>query len=304
MSATNGTGKGGLSVRFWGVRGSVATSGSAFVGTGGNTTCIEVRASDELIILDAGTGLVPFGQTLGLPLRATFLLTHFHWDHIQGFPFFGPAYQRGNHLTLYGLGNRDGDVKAAFERQMQPPYFPVTLEALQACLEFRSLRPGAEFRIGPASVRTGELNHPQSCLGYRISVGGASVVLATDTEPIEGGSVDPGVLELARGADLLIHDAQYTEEQYHLNGRRGWGHSTYSTACQVAAEAGVRQLVLFHHDPSHDDQAVDEIEAAARCLFPDTLLAREGMALKVKPPTSRAEQVPTSPISARAQHAA
>jgi phosphoribosyl 1,2-cyclic phosphodiesterase len=304
MAATNGNGKGGFSVRFWGVRGSVATSGSAFLGTGGNTTCIEVRAGAELIIFDAGTGLVPLGQTLGSPLRATFLLTHFHWDHIQGFPFFGPAYQRGNHLTLFGPGARDKEVKAAFEHQMQPPHFPVTLDALQARIDFRGLRPGDELRIGPASVRTGVLNHPQSCLGYRISMDGASVVLATDTEPMEGAEVDPGVLDLARGADLLIHDAQYTEEQYHLCGRRGWGHSTYSTACQVAAEAGVKQLVLFHHDPSHDDRAVGEIEQAARSLFPNTLLAREGMTLKVKAPGSRAEAVATPPVSTRAQHAA
>jgi len=302
MSATNGSGKGGLAVRFWGVRGSVATCGSAFLGTGGNTSCIEVRAGDELIILDAGTGLVPLAQTLVSPLRATFLLTHFHWDHIQGFPFFGPAYQRGNHLTLHGLGARDDDVKAAFERLMQPPHFPVTLEALQARIEFRSLRPGNELRIGSVSVRTGVLNHPQGCLGYRISVGGASVVLATDTEPIDGATVDPGVIDLARGADLLIHDAQYTVEQYHLCGRRGWGHSTYSTACQVAAEAGVNQLVLFHHDPSHDDRAVEKIEQAARALFPNTMLARERMTLNVKAPGSRAAAVATPQVSA--QHAA
>ena len=302
MSATNGNGKGGLSVRFWGVRGSVATSGSAFVGTGGNTTCIEVRVGDELIIFDAGTGLVPLGQTIASPLRATFLLTHYHWDHIQGFPFFGPAYQRGSHLTLYGPGTRDEEVKAAFERQMQPPHFPVTLEALQARIDFRSLRPGDELRIGPASVRTGILNHPQSCLGYRISMGDASVVLATDTEPIEDAAIDPGVLDLARGADLLIHDAQYTVEQYHLCGRRGWGHSTYSTACQVAAEAGVKQLVLFHHDPSHDDRAVEKIEQAARALFPDTMLARERMTLNVNAPGSHAAAVATPQESA--QHAA
>ncbi len=285
----NGNGTAGLSVRFWGVRGSIATSGAAFARVGGNTTCIEVRAANELVILDAGTGLMPLAQTLAGPLRATFLLTHFHWDHIQGFPFFAPAYQAGNHLTLYGPGEHDGDVEAAFARQMQPPHFPVTLDVLRAHLHFRHLRPGDEIRVGPISVRTGILNHPQPCLGYRLTAGGASVVLATDTEPHEGNPFDPGVLELARGADLLIHDAQYTEDQYHHSGRKGWGHSTYDTACHVAREAGVKQLVLFHHDPNHDDRSVEAIEEAARSLFSHTLVAREGMTLRVEPAVSRYE---------------
>jgi phosphoribosyl 1,2-cyclic phosphodiesterase len=273
-----------FTVRFWGVRGSLAAGGPDFAAVGGNTTCIEVRAGGELIILDAGTGLFPLGQALSQPAKATLLLTHFHWDHIQGFPLFGPAYRPENAFTVYGPAERGADVKAVFSRQMEPPHFPVTLTSLRARIEFRSVRASEEFAIGPVRVRTVALNHPQSCLGYRISLGGASVVLATDTEPREDSAVDPAVVELARGADLLIHDAQYTEQEYDGRSgppRKGWGHSTYDVACSVARAAGVKQLALFHHDPSHTDRYIERIVIGARALFPRSMLAREGMVLDV-----------------------
>src|SRR5262249_35583962 len=210
-----GDGRGSdLTVRFWGVRGSVATCGRGFVGVGGNTSCVEVRAGDELIILDAGTGLLPLAQAWNGRTHATFLISHLHWDHIHGFPFFTPAYAPGNSFTLYGPGEGGLALRASLLRQMEPPNFPVTLDSMMAQLEFAGIRPGMEVRVGPARVQVAALNHPQGCFGFRISVGTASVVYATDTEPLGRGIVDPSVRELARGADLLIHDSQYTDDEY------------------------------------------------------------------------------------------
>ena len=272
-----------LSVRFWGVRGSVASGGPAFAGVGGNTSCVEVRAGDELIILDAGTGLRALGETLRSPVRATFLFSHLHWDHIQGFPFFGPAYVPGNELVLCGPGG-DADVQLALAHQMQAPVFPVTLAAMGAHLEFRALSPGSVLQVGPATVRVAALHHPQGCLGYRIEMGGEAVVYATDTEPLADGRIDPSLLELADGASLLIHDSQYTADEYEGRvgpSRRGWGHSTTDVACRIAADAGVGQLALFHHDPSHDDRFVERIVSHARGLFANVAAAREGMTVSL-----------------------
>jgi len=268
-----------LGVRFWGVRGSVPSGGQQYAGVGGNTSCVEVRAGDELIVLDAGTGLRALGETLSSPLRATFLFSHLHWDHIQGFPFFGPAYVPGNELVLYGPGG-DVDLQVALARQMQAPVFPVTLTAMRARLEFRSVEPGAVLQVGPATVHVAALNHPQGCLGFRIEMGGESVVYATDTEPPVDGEIDPGLLALAKGASLLIHDSQYTADEYEGRVgpcRRGWGHSTTDIACRIAADAGARRLALFHHDPGHDDRFVERIVSHARGLFPNVAAAREGM---------------------------
>ncbi|HUI28129.1 MAG TPA: MBL fold metallo-hydrolase, partial [Candidatus Kryptonia bacterium] len=220
---------------------------------------MEIRVGEDLIILDAGTGVFQLGLTLPQPVHATFLMTHFHWDHIQGFPLFRPAYQAGNCFTFFAPGSSDDEVAAVFAKQMEPPNFPVPLDALSARLEFRALHGGEEFAVGSARIRTAILNHPQGCLGYRITVGDASVAFATDTEPIAPGEVDPALLDLARGVDLLIHDSQYTDDEYdgHCGpARKGWGHSTFTDACAVARRAGVGQLVLFHHDPSHDDEFI------------------------------------------------
>jgi phosphoribosyl 1,2-cyclic phosphodiesterase len=276
----------GFMARFWGVRGSIAAPGPGFAGVGGNTSCVEVRAGDETIILDAGTVVVPLGQAWGQGVHATFLFTHLHWDHIQGFPFFEPAYDPASALTLYGPGACGAELRASLARLMRPPNFPVTLAVLEARLDFRSIRPGDEIQVGPACVRTAALNHPQGCLGYRIEVDGVSLVHATDTEQFAPDVLDPGLVEFAEGADVLIHDAQYTDEEYDGRcgpARWGWGHSTVTAACRLARAAGVKQLVLFHHDPSHDDAVVDRLVEEARSLFGNVVTAREGMTLPLAP---------------------
>jgi phosphoribosyl 1,2-cyclic phosphodiesterase len=270
-------------VRFWGVRGSIAASGPEFASVGGHTSCVELRVADQLIILDAGTGLFPLSKTLNDPVDATFFISHYHWDHIQGFPMFRPAYLPGNAFTLYGAGNGPYGLEATLRRQMQPPNFPVPLEALQAHLDIRGIRPGEEIPVGPVRVRAVALHHPQGCLGYRISFGGASVVYATDTEQM-GGVLDPTLIDFARGADLFICDAQYTDDEYRGSCgpcRRGWGHTTVAEACRVARAADVRRLVLFHHDPSHEDAQIFSLLKEARSIFPNTLAACEQMVLDV-----------------------
>jgi phosphoribosyl 1,2-cyclic phosphodiesterase len=275
-----------FSVRFWGVRGSLATSGPDFAHVGGNTSCVEVRLGNQLIILDAGTGLYRLGLALPPRVEATILLSHFHWDHIQGFPFFRPAYEPNSHIKIYGPGRDATEVEEALRRQMEPPHFPVPLASMEGRFEFGALHNGDEIYIGETRVQVRRLNHPQECLGYRISLGSKSIAYVTDTEHLENGSIDPHVLDLARDATVLIYDAQYTDAEYHGEhgrSRKGWGHSTVSAACRVARAARVKRLVLFHHDPCHDDELVGRLVDQATLMFPHVVAACEGMELELHP---------------------
>jgi phosphoribosyl 1,2-cyclic phosphodiesterase len=258
---------------------------------------LEVRAGRERIVLDAGTGLVQLGNTLAAPVSATILVSHFHWDHIQGFPLFQPAYDARNSFLICGPGTGDEGVEAALRRQMERPHFPVPLEAMRAKLSFQPLGADDEIQIGEVTVKTAAMNHPQLCLGYRISLGEVSVVYATDTEQLAAGELNSAVLELARGADLLIYDAQYTEDEYCGRCgpcRVGWGHSTIQEACRIATAAGVKQLALFHHDPSHDDRRIAQLVRQAQSFFPPSFAAREGNSVELRPeastPSRRTEQ--------------
>ncbi len=278
-----------MRVRFWGVRGSIAAAGPETAQVGGNTSCVEVRVSDgtadgeTLVILDAGTGLRRLGESLRGPVAAHLFFSHLHWDHIQGFPFFGPAYAPGNRLTLHAPERcaPNGNVRAALEAQMRAPHFPVGLDAMRAELSFCAVAAGAEIVVGAARVQSAAAKHPNGCLAYRVSAGGRSVVYATDTEHDASGRIDRQLVELARGADVLIYDAQYTVEEYA--GKRGWGHSTAEEGARLAEAAGVGQLVLYHHDPTHDDWQIARIEAATRARFPNTVAAREGLTLSLGP---------------------
>jgi phosphoribosyl 1,2-cyclic phosphodiesterase len=279
-----------MQITFWGVRGSIATAGPDVARFGGNTTCLEVRSGADRIVIDAGTGLRALGdklneeaRALGRPPKATFFFTHLHWDHIQGFPFFAPAFRPDVELELYGPRGATDErsevlgIQEVLERQMRPPSFPVPLAAMAAKKRFRDVKAGDTHQVGGFTVSALALDHPQGVLGYRIEAGGASMCFATDTE-LGKGETDDALIELARGVDLLICDAQYTEAEYAgKNGpcRRGWGHSTYVAACKLAKAAGAKRLALFHHDPSHDDAMIEAMESDAQTIFSGAFAARE-----------------------------
>lgn len=269
-----------LTVRFWGVRGSIPTPGPATANVGGNTSCVEVTCGDQRIILDAGTGIRELGQSLqgAGPLEATILLSHLHGDHIQGFPFFTPAFHPGSELTMVGRAD-ELSIEQALTQHMSPPAFPVALGDVPATLRYETADVEGTTQIGKIKVRASRLKHPNGVLAYRLEHDGTSVVYATDTEHVEG-EIDDVLVELARGADVLIYDAMYTRAEYAGEdgpSRRGWGHSTWNEGVNIARAAAVGQLVLFHHDPTRTDEQVASLEQAAAAELPGTVAAREGM---------------------------
>lgn len=275
-----------MEVTFFGVRGSIASPGVRTAAVGGNTSTVEVVAGGRRVVLDAGTGLRDLGQRLaarGEGQDLTLLLSHYHWDHIQGLPFFAPLYQPSTRLEIVGQRCGLHGVREALEHQMTAPVFPVRLSDVPATLATREVAPGDAFSVGDVRVRVVGGNHPGGVLAYRLDLGDVSLVYATDTE--HGAGVDPELRALAEGATLLIYDAQYTVDEYAGAGGRparvGWGHSTNVAAAALARAAGVSSLALFHHDPSRDDVGVLALEAATRALFPATFAAREGMCLRL-----------------------
>lgn len=276
-----------IKVKFWGTRGSIPAPGPGTLRYGGNTACVEVRCGDELIIIDAGTGIRGLGAELlkATPVKASILFSHMHWDHIQGIPFFGPAYIPGNEFKLYGNKSWNTKLEYALRGQMQKPTFPVTLEELAAKMEYIEIDVGEMFNIGSKdqiAIRTTQLRHPDKTFSFRIEYSGKSIVYATDTENLP--EPDQRLVELARGTDLLIHDAQYSKEEYYgANGNpmSGRGHSTPEAAAETAVAAGAKKLALFHHDPYHDDVTIDQMLQAAIAIFPNTVAAFEGMVIEL-----------------------
>lgn len=271
----------GLRVRFWGVRGSFPTPAASHLGYGGNTSCIEISAdSGARFIVDAGTGLRDLGLAMQssavTPETIRLLLTHFHGDHVQGLPFFMPLYDAGQRIAFYS-GYPPLELKTALEGAMIRPYFPVQLADLPGRREFFQIKASGEEMEG-VRVKPFRLNHPQGAWGFRMERGQASVVHAFDYEH-GSDEHERDLIEHCRGAGLLIYDAQYTPGEYPE--RQGWGHSTWAEAVRIAGLAGVKRLMLFHHDPSHDDAAIDEILARARLEFPSVEAAREGMMVEV-----------------------
>ncbi len=278
-----------MRLKFYGTRGSIPICDVSFQQFGGNTTCLRITFPDtnRIAIFDAGTGL----RNLGRDLRAIghkqeqviILFTHFHWNHIQGFPFFAPAYDASQKITLLTLG-RDQTVtnlREIFEVQMQAEYFPVQLDHMGATFEFLQITDASKHFTGINNVETvvsaQRQNHPGGAFSFRIERNGKVLVVCTDVE--HGEQIDPRLVELAQGADLLVHDAQYTAEE--LQKRRGWGHSSFDQAMQVAEMAGVKRLALTHHDPEHDDEFLQRIEKLCRERFPNAVLAREGMEISL-----------------------
>jgi diguanylate cyclase (GGDEF)-like protein len=294
-----------LKVKFWGTRGSVPTPGPQTAKYGGNTSCVEVRAQDgTIIVLDCGTGARLLGLDLlksaSHPLRINLFIGHTHWDHIQGFPFFTPAFLPDTELNVFAPAGLQRTVEEALAGQMQYSYFPVTLRDLRSRIHFMELEEGF-LRLGDVMVETQYLNHTAPTISFRISSGGATVAYVTDHEPFwnPSGSQfkhpgDQRHIAFLNGADLVIHDAQYSLEEYP--GKIGWGHSTVDYATEVAMAAGVKQLALFHHDPLHDDGEVARMEGVARHLVKergaalDVVAAAEGLTLEVQ--GSRQAQLP------------
>lgn len=267
-----------LTVRFLGVRGSIATPGMS---AGGNTACLEVVAGDTRIILDAGTGLRTLGnERMAQGIRhSTILLSHLHWDHVAGLQFFTPVYVPGHRVEIASGPNGVMSHDAAIRSLFKAPFFPVDFDDLGGTVTTRELRGGTDrFEIGGITVTMAKLNHPDPVYGYRLEHAGQSIVYATDTEHFS--CVDPTLKKLAAGADILIYDAQYTPEEYPS--KVGWGHSTWLAGAELARAAGVPQLVLFHHDPGRTDAQLAALEADAQAHLPGTVAAREGVILSAR----------------------
>ncbi len=270
----------GLAVKFWGVRGSIACPSPEHVVYGGNTSCLEIFAGDQRIILDAGTGIRGLGQEFlrdGLK-KGTLLLTHSHWDHINGFPFFAPMFAPSYEFGIYaGHLSNAGGIEGVLSTQMANPLFPVPLEALQAKLRFVDFKAGESWdQGGGVMVRTSPLNHPNGATGYRIEHGGQSICYVTDTEHVIG-KPDQRVLKFIEGADIVIYDCTYTDAEFPA--KIGWGHSTWEEGVRLAKLANVGQLVIFHHDPDHNDDFMAQLERTARTTWAGTVVAREQMIL-------------------------
>jgi phosphoribosyl 1,2-cyclic phosphodiesterase len=254
-----------LSIVFHGVRGSTPVPGNATARYGGNTSCVEIRTNDQILILDAGTGIRGLGEKLiaefgTRPIKASLLISHTHWDHIQGLPFFGPAYSPNNSIRAFAARGDGQKVHRGIRNQMDAIHFPVGLEHLSG------LRAVEEFvcddvTFGDFRIRIAALNHPGGCAGFRIDATGGSVAYLPDHEP---SASDRKLMEFAQGVDLLILDTQYTESEFAAH--RGWGHGCLANSVQFAIGAGARELAFFHHDPSHDDDQIDQMIERGREL--------------------------------------
>jgi phosphoribosyl 1,2-cyclic phosphodiesterase len=275
-------------LQFWGTRGSIPSPGPTTVRYGGNTPCVEVRTSTGwLIVLDAGTGIRELGRSLieranGAPIRGDIFLTHAHWDHIQGIPFFRPIFQRGNHFTIWGAKSLEPTLDRVVRGQMSPVVFPVPFEQLGATIDFRELAEGRRT-VNGYEVCAFAVRHPGGALGYRFAEagnGGPALVYISDNELGPGATYDTragwrrDLVEFVRGARVLVHDTTYTADEYKEHG--GWGHSTYDDAVELALDGGVETLVLFHHKPERTDEEVDERLADCR-----RLVDRRGGALRI-----------------------
>ena len=301
-------------IKFWGVRGSIPIPGKSTVRYGGNTSCVEVRADGEIIVLDAGSGIRLLGFALdkefgSRSMKLTLLITHTHWDHIQGLPFFSPAYNQKNLIRVLGYEGARAGLATILASQMETPFFPVSLRELPSHLAIEELRE-MEFQIGKVQVRSKFANHPGICVGYRLFTSSGSIAFFPDNEPYEqlklqlasrdgiseheardfAAAERAKMVDFLQNCDVAILDTQYTDDEYakHI----GWGHSSLSSVVSLALDAKVHKLLLFHHDPGHDDQMVDKMAECARAL-----VRKSGKFLEVEPAREGAEISITLPVS-------
>jgi phosphoribosyl 1,2-cyclic phosphodiesterase len=272
---------GDFTVRFWGVRGSIACSGPRTQRYGGNTSSIEMRCGGRLVMFDAGTGLRYLGNALGAErLDTDLFFTHTHFDHVCGLPFFRPFFRPENRFRLWAGHLADGmTLRRVLGEFMMSPLFPVPPQVFRAGMEYREFRPGDTLEPAPGIVlRTAALNHPDGATGYRLEFGGRSVCYLTDTEHVPG-SPDRNILGLIAGADLVIYDSMYTDEEYAAY--VGWGHSTWQEGVRLCKAAGVKRLAVFHHDPEHDDDMLDGVARAVDREMPGSIVARDGLVVEM-----------------------
>jgi phosphoribosyl 1,2-cyclic phosphodiesterase len=273
-----------MRIKFWGVRGSTPTPQPENMRYGGNTSCVEVRFDDHIYIFDCGTGFRVLGHQLktefgGRPFSAHVFVSHFHWDHIQGIPFFRPLYDNPHSQFAFHCSSRTRSLKQVMAEQMASPYFPVNLNHMSAKSNYYDIENGRVRMEDGVQLQTAWLNHPQGCMGFRLETKDGVLVYATDNEPGDP-EFDKAVRKLAEGADVLIYDAQYLPEEYEAS-RRGWGHSHWREAVSVVMESGAKELVLYHHDPDHSDPVIDKIVQEARNYYPKVRAAAEGMEIRL-----------------------
>lgn len=270
-------------MKFWGVRGSIPAPGNRTQRFGGNTPCLEVRYGDQLVVFDLGSGARGLGDSFDAAgIKASIFVSHYHYDHLQGLPFFTPMFNPRNEFVVYGPTRNGLSIREILAGQMVQPYFPVTADMVfRANVQYREFGEGQTATLGEGTVTAMELNHPGGNLGYRIDYRGKSLVYATDIE--HGSPMDDRFFEFCTGADLLIYDAMYTDDEYHGRSgpsKAGWGHSTWQAAVNAADRAGVKTLVLFHHDPTRGDDDMEKLVRQVRKRRPEAVAARESMILR------------------------
>jgi phosphoribosyl 1,2-cyclic phosphodiesterase len=271
-----------FSVRFWGVRGSIACSGPHTARYGGNTSSIEVRCDGRMLLFDGGTGIRYLGNSLSNsePLDADLFLTHTHFDHVAGLPFFKPFFDPKNRWRLWAGHLAEGmTLRRVLGEFMMSPLFPVPPQVFRARMEYREFKAGETLEPGDGiALRTALLNHPDGATGYRVEYRGRSLCYLTDTEHVPG-APDRNILELIAGADLVIYDSMYTDAEYDTY--TGWGHSTWQEGVRLCRAAGARRLAVFHHDPEHDDDMLDGIARELAQQLPGSIVAKDGLVVEI-----------------------